>query len=77
MNHSQGKYGDGEGNHSNMIEQIWGDIKGMMRTIHHGISKQYCPCYLIQYIFHYEYKWTLYFYFNFLFRLFHPTYGAI
>ena len=77
MNHSQGKYGDGEGNHSNTIEQIWGDIKGIIRTIHHGISKKYRPLYLAQYIFRYENKFTSNLFSNFLFRLFHPTYCVI
>lgn len=54
-NHSEGEFARGEV-HSNTIEQIWGDIKGIIRTIHHGIKKRYRQFYLAQYIFKYENK---------------------
>jgi transposase-like protein len=76
-NHSKGEFGDGNGNHTNTIEQIWGDIKGIIRTIHHGISKKYRALYLAQYIFRYEHKFNSNLFANFLFRLFHPTYCVI
>lgn len=53
-NHSKGEFARGGFVHSNTIEQIWGDIKGIIRTIHHGISKKYRHLYLAQYIFKYE-----------------------
>ena len=76
-NHTNGEFGDGKGNHTNTIEQIWGDIKGIIRTIHHGISKKYRALYLAQYIFRYENKFNSNLFTNFLFRLFHPTYCVI
>lgn len=53
-NHSKGEFAREGIIHSNTIEQIWGDIKGIIRTIHHGISKKYRHLYLAQYIFKYE-----------------------
>ena len=76
-NHSKGEFARNSYNeciHSNTIEQIWGDIKGIIRTIHHGISKKYRKYYLAQYIFKYEnIKSTNLFYLT-LFKLFSPTY---
>ena len=40
--------------HSNTIEHIWWDFKGIVRTIHHGISKKYRKQYLAQYAFRYS-----------------------
>jgi len=52
-NHSKGEFARWEV-HSNTIEQIWGDIKGIIRTIHHWVSKKYRLYYLAQYITKYE-----------------------
>jgi hypothetical protein len=40
--------------HSNTIEQIWWDIKWIIRTVHHWVSKKYRLFYLSQYITKYE-----------------------
>lgn len=40
--------------HSNTIEQIWWDIKWIIRTIHHWIKKKYRHYYLAQYTIKYE-----------------------
>lgn len=40
--------------HSNTIEQIWWDIKGIIRNVHHWVSKKYRLFYLAQYITKYE-----------------------
>jgi len=60
--------------HSNTIEQIWGDIKGIIRTIHHGISKKYRRFYLAQYIFKYQFIHTTNLFFKTLSTLFTPRY---
>ena len=75
-NHSQMEFARGEV-HSNTIEQIWGDIKGIIRTIHHGITKKYRELYLAQYIFKYENKDSSNLFFNTLCQLFSPTYCII
>ncbi len=76
-NHSQGEFARGGIVHSNTIEQIWGDIKGIIRTIHHGISKKYRALYLAQYIFSYQFKNSTHFFFKNLCQLFSPTYCLI
>lgn len=75
-NHSAKEFARGEV-HSNTIEQIWGDIKGMIRTIHHGITKKYRELYLAQYIFRYENKDSSNLFFKTLCQLFSPTYCII
>lgn len=75
-NHSASEFARGEV-HSNTIEQIWGDIKGIIRTIHHGIKKKYRELYLAQYIFKYENKDSSNLFFNTLCQLFSPTYCII
>jgi transposase-like protein len=75
-NHSKGEYARGIV-HSNTIEQIWGDIKGIIRTIHHGVSKKYRKLYLSQYIFAYQFKKSTNFFFKTLFHIFSPTYCLI
>jgi transposase-like protein len=72
-NHSQGEFARNNV-HSNTIEQIWGDIKGIIRTIHHGISKKYRHLYLAQYVFKYQFFHITNFFFKTLFTLFLPTY---
>ena len=75
-NHSKGEFAR-EKVHSNTIEQIWGDIKGMIRTIHHGIKKKYRKLYLAQYIFRYENNYSSNLFFATLCQLFTPTYCLI
>ena len=73
-NHSKGEFARKGDIHSNTIEQIWGDIKGIIRTIHHGISRKYRHLYLAQYTFKYMYAHCTNF-FNFvLCQIFSPTY---
>jgi transposase-like protein len=76
-NHSKGEFAREGGVHSNTIEQIWGDIKGVIRTIHHGISKKYRELYLAQYAFAYQFKYSTNLFFKTLCQLFSPTYCLI
>jgi transposase-like protein len=54
--HSQKEFARAGGIHTNTMEQIWGDFKGIIRTIHHGVSKTYRLLYLAQYAFRYNIK---------------------
>jgi len=76
-NHSKGEFARAGGIHSNTIEQIWGDIKGVIRTIHHGVSKKYRALYLAQYAFSYQFKHSTNLFFKTLCQLFSPTYCLI
>lgn len=76
-NHSKGEFSRGNGIHSNTIEQIWGDIKGIIRTIHHGISKKYRKYYLAQYAFKYQNIHNSNFFYLTLSKLFSPMYCII
>ena len=76
-NHSAGEFARGGFVHSNTIEQIWGDIKGIIRTIHHGISKKYRHLYLAQYIFKYENLHPSNLFYNTLCQLLHPMFAGI
>lgn len=53
INHSIGEW---KRNHiwTNTIECIWGQLKGIIRTIHHGIKKKYIPDYLALFCFKYN-----------------------
>lgn len=76
-NHSKGEFARDGIIHSNTIEQIWGDIKGIIRTIHHGISRKYRALYFAQYSFSYQFKNSTNFFFKTLCQLFSPTYCII
>lgn len=76
-NHSKGEFARKGGVHSNTIEQIWGDIKGIIRTIHHGVSKKYRALYLAQYAFSYQFKHSTNLFFKTLCQIFSPTYCLI
>jgi transposase-like protein len=76
-NHSKGEFAINRVIHSNTIEQIWGDIKGIIRTIHHGVSKKYRKLYLAQYAFSYQFKHSSNLFFKTLCQLFSPTYCLI
>jgi len=76
-NHSKGEFARKGGIHSNTIEQIWGDIKGIIRTIHHGISQKYRKLYLAQYAFSYQFKHSTNLFYKTLCQLFSPTYCLI
>lgn len=73
-NHSKGEFARNHIIHSNTIEQIWGDIKGIIRTIHHGVSKKYRHLYFAQYIFKYENLKYFNFFNLILCQLFFPRY---
>ena len=76
-NHSKGEFARKGGIHSNTIEQIWGDIKGIIRTTHHGVSIKYRKLYLAQYAFAYQFKHSTNLFFKTLCQLFNPTYCII
>lgn len=76
VNHSKAEFARGKA-HSNTIEQIWGWIKGIIRTIHHGISKKYRELYLAQFIFRYENEHASHLFNHALCQLFRPTYCLI
>lgn len=60
--------------HSNTVEQLWGQFKGVIRTIHHGVSKKYRMTYLNEQIIRYEHWKTSNLYYYFLSLLFVPTF---
>ena len=73
VNHSKYEFARGRA-HTNTIEQMWGQIKGIIRTIHHGVSKKYRQLYFAQFIFRYENE-LIHNMFNLsVLKLFHPTY---
>lgn len=72
-NHSKGEFAR-KGVHSNTIEQIWGDIKGIIRTIHHGVSRKYRKLYLAQYVFRYQFLHTTNFFYKTLSTFLNPCY---
>lgn len=76
-NHSKGEFAKKGGIHSNTIEQIWGDIKGIIRTIHHGVSKKYRHLYLAQYIFKYENEKSSNLFYNSLCQIIAPMFAGI
>lgn len=76
VNHSNHEFARDE-SHTNTIEQIWGMIKGILRTIHHGVSKKYRILYLKQFIFRYEHEHTHNLFNLTLSKLFSPTYCLI
>ena len=76
VNHSAHEYARGDV-HTNTIEQIWGMIKGIIRTIHHGVTKKYRHLYLAQFMFRYEHEKSTNFFYKILSVLFHPTYCYI
>lgn len=81
-NHSKKEFGHRHTNrygkelmiHSNTIEQLWGQFKWVIRTIHHWVTKKYRMSYLNEQIIRYEHwkKSNLYYYF--LSLLFIPTF---
>ena|SRR3989339_1678708 len=76
VNHSKYEFARGAV-HTNTIEQIWGWIKGIIRTIHHGVSSKYRHLYLAQFAFRYQNEKSSNLFFNTLCQLFHPTYCLI
>jgi len=76
VNHSRREWAR-DGAHTNTIEQIWGWFKGIIRTIHHGISKKYRRFYLAQFAFRYEHEHSSNLFYATLVKLFRPTYCLI
>lgn len=76
VNHSIAEYARGEV-HTNTIEQIWGMIKGIIRTIHHGVTRKYRYLYLAQFTFRYENEKSTNLFYKTLSVLFRPTYCYI
>lgn len=76
VNHSKYEFARGTV-HTNTIEQIWGAVKGIIRTIHHGVSAKYRHLYLAQFAFRYQYEKSSNLFFNTLCLLFFPTYCLI
>ncbi len=76
-NHSKGEFARDNFIHSNTIEQIWGDIKGIIRTIHHGITKKYRKYYLNFYSIKYENIHSSNLFYFILSKLFSPMYCII
>jgi len=77
VNHSKHEFAREHHIHSNTIEHIWGDIKGVIRTIHHGIKHTYRLSYLALYAFKYQHKHNSNLFYSFLSILFQPTYCLI
>lgn len=76
VNHSQQEWARDDA-HTNTIEQIWGWFKGIVRTIHHGISKKYRMFYLQQFAFRYEHEHSSDLFYATLVKIFSPTYCLI
>ena len=45
-NHSEGRYSDGCGTHTNGIEGFWSHFKRMIDGIYHHVSEDYIQCYI-------------------------------
>lgn len=76
VNHSKHEFARDEV-HTNTIEQIWGHIKGIIRTIHHGITKKYRVSYLAWFQLKYNHLHDSNFFYLVLTKLFSPTYCII
>lgn len=76
VNHSKYEFARGIV-HTNTIEQIWGAVKGIIRTIHHGVSAKYRHLYLAQFAFRYQNEKSSNLFFNTLCLIFRPTYCLI
>lgn len=77
VNHSKKEFARDHHIHTNTIEHIWGDFKGIVRTIHHGISKRHRRSYLALYAFKYQHKHSSNLFYHLLSILFQPTYCLI
>lgn len=76
VNHSRSEFARGTA-HTNTIERIWGMFKGIVRTIHHGISKKYRKYYLAQFAFRYNHEHNSNLFYAVLVKLFSPVYCLI
>jgi hypothetical protein len=83
-NHSKWEYGHRHINktwvelmiHSNSIEQLWGQFKWVIRTIHHGVSRKYRMSYLNEQVLRYEHWKHDNLYYYFLSLLLIPTFNG-
>jgi len=83
-NHSKWEFGERYTNarwkelmiHSNTIEQLWWQFKGVIRTIHHWVSKKYRMSYLNEQIIRYEHWKQDNLYYYFLSLLLIPTFSG-
>jgi len=59
VNHSKGEYVSftDRNVHTNTIEQIWGMMKGILRTVHHGVTKKWRYSYLYSFACKYNYRY--------------------
>jgi transposase-like protein len=55
VNHGEGQYSDGKGNHINGLEGFWGFLKRKLAS-KGGITKQKLPLYLAEYIWRYNHR---------------------
>lgn len=76
VNHSRSEFACGDA-HTNTIERIWGMFKGVVRTIHHGISKKYRKYYLAQFAFRYNHEHNSNLFYAVLVKIFSPMYCLI
>lgn len=76
VNHSNHEFAR-DGYTSNHVEIVWGRIKGVLRTIHHGVTKRYLFHYLAEFCYSYEHKHSPNSFFTLLKNLFSPTYCLI
>lgn len=54
VNHSQGQYVNGKGNHTNTIEGFWATLKRGVYGIYHHVSKQHLQRYVDEFAFRYN-----------------------
>lgn len=54
VNHSQGQYVNGKGNHTNTIEGFWATLKRGVYGIYHHVSKQHLQKYVDEFAFRYN-----------------------
>lgn len=71
VNHSKSEFARDDA-HTNTIERIWGMFKGIVRTIHHGISKKYRRYYLAQFAFRYNNEHNSNLFYAVLVKIFSP-----
>lgn len=55
VNHSRSEFSRGK-IHTNTIEGVWSMLKGILRTIHHGVSKKYLLSYCDLFSFMYSHR---------------------
>lgn len=56
LNHSKEEYSKGNGIHSNSIEGLWGNLKKVLYSIHHGVKKKNLMNYVSEFLIKYNLK---------------------